>query len=228
MSSIFGFSTEAGGNSDIIPVVKYDARSGRIFRNDRVDVGGQFSTEAIDITNTFKALCDFENVETGWLLFAAGVAPQFALVKIGEALPARPNDQYKNGIRFMLKLAKECGGDVREIAGTAKVFLAGIEAVYIEYQANKAANPGKLPVVALKTTVPIKAGSGAKQSTNYQPVFEIIGWAPRSFEFTPKGGAAPATTPAPAAAAPSTGSTQVAPPAAKAAAPEMADADDFG
>jgi hypothetical protein len=74
--------------------------------------------------------------------------------------------------------------------------------------------------------VPIKAGSGAKQSTNYQPVFEITGWAPRSFDFTPKGGNAPASTPA--AAAPSTGSTQVAPPAAKAKEPEFVDADDFG
>jgi hypothetical protein len=126
--SAFGFSLETGGNADIIPVVKYDARSGRLFRNDRIDVGGQYTTEAVDITNTFKALVDFENIETGWLLFAAGVAPQFALVRIGEALPQRPNDQYKNGIRFMLKLAKECGGDVREMAGTAKVFLAGVEA----------------------------------------------------------------------------------------------------
>jgi hypothetical protein len=33
--------------------------------------------------------------------------------------------------------------------------------------------------VVLKTTMPITSGSGDKKSTNYQPVFEISGWAPR-------------------------------------------------
>jgi hypothetical protein len=228
MSSVFGFSVESSGGGDFLPRISFDARAGRMFRIDRVDVGGQFSNEKIDITKNFKAQMDLENIETGWLDFATGGAPVMELVAIGNALPPKPTPGSKNGVRLMLKLGKDIAGDkpIREIASSAKAYLAGVEALYLDYQANKAANPGKLPVVSLEDTIPIKSGSGDKQSTNYQPVFRIIAWAPRGdLEFKPSGSSAAAS---PAAAAPSTGSTQVAPPVAKAKEPELVDADDFG
>jgi hypothetical protein len=223
--SVFGFSTEPSTGGDFLPIVKYDARAGRFFRMDRVDTGNGFGNDAVDITSSFKAMVDFENVEVGWINFPAGSAPHFALVPMGTQLPSKPSEFHKNGIRFMLKLGKDCGGDkpIREIAGTSKAFLSGIEAAFTAYQAQKAANPGKLPVLTLEKTTPIKSGSGDRQSTNYQPTFKISGWAPRGdLEFQPKVWAAPLQV---AATPPSTGSTVVAPP--KAAAPEMADAD-FG
>lgn len=229
--SVFGFSTEPSAGGDFLPIVKYDARAGRLFRVDRTDSGNGFVTDAVDITASFKAIVDFENVEVGWIDFPAGSAPHFALVPMGSQLPDRPSLRHKNGVRFLLKLAKDCGGakPVREIAGTSKAFLSGVEAIFNTYQAEKAANAGKLPVIVLEKTTPIKSGSGDKQSTNYQPTFRISGWAPRGdLVFQPKGASAPAqqqTTQA-AGTAPSTGSTRVDPP--KQAAPEMAGADDFG
>ena len=124
----------------------------------------------------------------------------------------------------MLKLSKECGGDkpIREIAGTSKAFLSGVEAVYTRYLAEKAKNPGKLPVLTVEKITPVKTGSGAQSSTNYHPQFAISGWAPRGdLVFEPKGGAAPAV--AAPATAPSTGSTRASAPAPA----EMADSD-FG
>jgi hypothetical protein len=135
-------------------------------------------------------------------------------------LPVRPGEQHKNGIRFMLKLSKECGGEkpIREIAGTAKAFLSGVEKVFDEYDAKRAENPGKLPVIVMQGSTPIKTGSGDKQSTNYVPKFEIIGWAPRGdLVFQPKGQTVP----------PSTGATKVSAPA-PAKQPEPALEDDFG
>lgn len=223
--SVFGFSTEASaGNADIVPVVKYDARSGRMFRNDRMDTGSGFVSEQVDVSRTFKALFDLENVETGWILFAAGVQPHFALVPIGTALPLRPTPDHKNGIRFMCKLGKECGGDVREMAGTSKVFMAGVERLYIEYLAQREANPGKLPVVELADTLPVKSG----QSTNYQPVFKIVAWAPRGdLVFKPKGTSFAGQAAAPASTPPNTGATRVPPPVQRTPEPAGADAD-FG
>lgn len=234
--SVFGFSTEPNKGGDFLPIVKYDARAGRIFRMDRVDAGGQFVTEPVDITTGFKAMVDLENIETGWVNFNTGGAPHFAMVRMGERLPAQPSPQHKNAVRFMMKLGAECGGEkrIREMASQAKAFLSGFETLYHDYLAQKDANPGKLPVVTLKTTKPIKSGQGDKQSTNYLPVFEIVGWSPRGdLAFQPKGdGGAPPAETAPAAAAqtpPATGSTVVAPPAAKPApAPAMADDEDFG
>ena len=133
---------------------------------------------------------------------------------MGQELPPRPSDRHKNGVRFILKLAKVCGGTrpIREMAGTSKAFLGGIEAVYLAYQAAKDKNPGKLPVIVLEKTTPIKSGSGEKQSTNYQPTFKIVSWAPRGdLVFEPKASAAP-QQPAQRTTPPATGSTKADPP----------------
>src|SRR6187455_3164852 len=181
--SIFGFSTEPSQGGDFIPIIKYDARAGRFFRMDRSDTGNGFENTPVDITNVIKFIVDFDNVEVGWIDFQPGSAPSFALVPMGSKLPDRPTPRHKNGVRFMVKLAKECTGpdgkSIREVAGTSKAFLSGIENIYLEYQKDKAKNPGKLPVLMLEKTVPIKTGSGEKSSTNYHPVFAIAGWVPR-------------------------------------------------
>lgn len=230
----FNYSSGGGDNGDIVPFVKYDARAGRFFRNDRSEQNGAYSNNAVDITSNFKAVMDLENLEVGYLLFAAGSAPAFMLVKLGDPMPNKPADgKWKQGLRVMMKLSADCGGDVRETSSNAAAFLKGFDELHSLYEAGKTANPGKLPIVVLKTTMPITSGSGDKKSTNYQPVFEISGWAPRPKDLvhiakgsatapaqTSTSGAAGATTP------PSTGSTQVGAPAAKQAA--MADADDFG
>jgi len=160
--SVFGFSTEPSAGGDFIPIIKYDARSGRFFRMDRVDNGSGFISNPVDITACFKAIVDFENVEVGWIDFPAGSAPLFDLVPIGSPLPDRPSTRHKNGVRLKLKLAKDCGGTkpIREIAGTSKAFLSGIEAVFKDYEAAKAANADKLPVIVLEKTTPIKTGTG--------------------------------------------------------------------
>jgi hypothetical protein len=219
-----GFNYSSGGSEsgDIVPFVKYDARAGRFFRNDRSEQNGAYTNNAVDITSTFKAVMDLENLEVGYLLFAAGAAPQFLLVKLGDPMPHKPADaKWKQGVRVMMKLHQSCGGDVRETSSNAAAFLKGFDDLHTLYEAGKAANPGKLPIVVLKTTVPITSGSGEKKSTNYQPVFEIAGWAPRPVDLVhvSKGASqAPATQ----AAAPTTGSTPVGPPAAKQ--PELNDA----
>jgi hypothetical protein len=218
----FNYSSGGGESGDIVPFVKYDARAGRFFRNDRSEQNGAYTNNAVDITSTFKAVMDLENLEVGYLLFAAGAAPQFLLVKLGDPMPHKPADaKWKQGVRVMMKLHQSCGGDVRETSSNAAAFLKGFDDLHTLYEAGKAANPGKLPIVVLKTTVPITSGSGEKKSTNYQPVFEIAGWAPRPVDLVhvSKGASqAPATQ----AAAPSTGSTPVGPPAAKQ--PELNDA----
>jgi hypothetical protein len=226
MSSVFGFSTESSGGGDFTPVLKYDARAGRFFRMDRIDNGNGFENEAVDITPMVKFIADFENVEVGWIVFSPGSAPDFKLVPIGNQLPERPSANHKNGLRFMLKLSKECGGDkpIREIAGTSKAFLSGVEAVYTQYLAQKDKNAGKLPVLVVDKITPVKTGSGAQTSTNYHPVFKISGWAPRGDLVFEAKGVAPSRASvdlAKTAVAPSTGST-------KAGAPSSEMADDFG
>ena len=188
MSGAFGFSTEPSAGGDFLPIIKYDARAGRMFRIDRVNNGQGFDSQPHDITQQFQALADFENLETGWIDFQAGSAPSFVMIKLDDldakraTFPVKPGPTHKSGIRFMVKLHKNIAGDsqIREIAGTARTFLTGVEQVYTEYKAQRAQHPGELPVLMIDgTPMPVKSGSGEKSSTNYQPKFKIVGWAAR-------------------------------------------------
>lgn len=218
------YDTQTG---DIVPICKYDARAGRFFRIDRAD---GINTPA-DITANFVAVIDLENVEAGFMNFDTGGAPDFVLVPLGEQMPQQPSPKHRQGVRLMLKLGRDCGGDtpVREIASVAKAALRGFDELHTTYQTGVKQNPGKLPVVKLKTTIPITSGSGAQKSTNYQPVFEIVQWVPRPQDLIhkPKArnnggqvGTKQQATP------PATGSTQVSAPVARQ--PEPAGAEDFG
>jgi hypothetical protein len=227
---IFGFSTEPSAGGDFTPIVKYDSRSGRIFRVDRVSTGDGFVSENIDITATFKCVADFDNIETGWMLFATGVAPSMTMVKLssvdesGKGMPARPSEQHKQGIRFMLKLHKTCSGDkpVREIAGQAKAFLSGIETVVMDYRKQKDQHKGMLPVITMLDAKPVKTGTGAQSSTNYRPTFRIEAWVKRPEDLIQLKPSMAPVDPLP----PTTGHHTV-PPANNLQSPQMAD-DDFG
>lgn len=211
-----GLQTESAGG-DFLPILKFDARAGRFFRRDRNGT----ETSEVDITKSFKAVVDMENIEVGYINFMTGGAPDFVLVPLGDPMPQKPSDNHKQGFRIVCKLGSECGGDLREFSSCAKVVIKGIDALHEAYLAGEKQNPGKLPVIVLKDTVPVTT-EGKQKSTNYQPVFDIVSWVPRPKDMQPqpRGGKVASPTTAPA-----TGSTPVAPPAAK---PAMADAEDFG
>jgi hypothetical protein len=224
-----GFTYSSGGG-DFVAILKYDARAGRFFRVDRVQENGNYVSNQVDVTSGFKAIFDFENLEVGYISFPVGSAPDFTLVPLGEPYPQRPSDKHLQGVRFMLKLSKDSAGtgeSIRECAATSAAFRSGIDELHDAYEAQKGANAGKLPIVALKTTVPVTSGQGAKKSTNYQPSFEIVGWAPRPDDlvFVPKARTQQVAQQPSPSAAPATGSTPVGAPAPK----QMADAEsDFG
>lgn len=215
------FADSTGGN--YLPIVKYDARAGRISRRDR----GPDGSNDVDITRNFKAIFDMENVEAGWMMFPAGAAPQFRLSRMADGVPVQqPGEEFKRGVRFVVKLSKDCGGDVRELASNARAFMKGVRKIFADYNEGVKANPGKLPVVVLADSVPETSGEGARKSTNYVPVFEITSWVNRPDDLVYVSRTSGSPTPEKSSSAssdfgspPSTGSTKVAPPS---------DDDDFG
>lgn len=213
----FGSGGSGGSNSEIIPILKYDARAGRMYRRDYE--GGEYVNS--DISRTFKAVADLENIEVGWINFNTGSAPDMVMARHGEAHPSQPSAEHKQGVRLLVRLGKECGGDLREIAGNSKSMLRGIDDLHNEYLKGVVDNPNKLPVITLKDTVPVTTGEGSKKSTNYVPIFEIVSWVarPADLVYVPK-----VRFNAPASGgAPITGSRQVSAPA-----PAVSSEDDFG
>lgn len=215
-----GFFDHAGEGGSFLPIIKYDARSGRVSRRDREN--GE--NNDVDITKNFKAIFDLENVEIGYINFNTGGAPDFRTARYADGVTInKPEGEgYKRGVRFVIKLSKECGGDVREFASNAGAFLDGANKLMDAYDAGVKENPGKLPVVELKDSVAKTSSGGALKTTNYVPVWEITGWVkrPEGFTYTARSSSAPAAQSSGAPA--STGSTKVSAPSAE------ADEDDFG
>jgi hypothetical protein len=175
------------GGGDRVPIIKYDARAGRIFRVDRSqNAGGTYESETVEITPVFQAVMDLERIELGWLSFPQNAGPDFAVAPHGQPIPARPSLQHKPGFRLYMKLGKTSGGDIREMAANASASVDGMDALHDLYLAGVAANKGKLPVVKLAGTKAILSKGKAASSTNYEPVWAIAGWVDRPEDLTPE------------------------------------------
>lgn len=172
----FGFSTEAGSGGNFTPVVKINAKQGRVWRVDRSQGADGWETNEVDITGDFQFVPDFANMEIGWMHFAAGQAPDLRMVRLGEVMPDRPTPNHKQGVRLKVKLGKTSGGDIREIAATAKTILSPFDKLHDEYVAGLKDNAGKAPVVRMSGMKKIDMKTAHGTNTNFEPVFEIVKW----------------------------------------------------
>ena len=176
-------STTGGG--DRLPILKFDARAGRMFTIDRTQApDGSWLTQQNDITMTQPPFCvDFGTLEVGWAHFAAGGPPQWALGFYGQPQPVRPASpghddqnrvlQFKSA--FRVKVAGQGIGGVREFGGNSGALITGMNDLHTRFEAAPEAAAGKIPVVRMSSTTAVKSG----QSTNYMPVFEIVAWVDR-------------------------------------------------
>lgn len=205
------FMTAPTGGGDFTPYVKYNAKAGRWYT--KRDEEGAEEFEIADMTAAF----DLENLQTGWFLFATGVAPVKVMDPSLAEAAASPGEGYKRGFRVELFSEKNLLGK-RELSGTAGSVIDAMNDLHDDWLAGKDANAGKLPVVKCTGVQPVTN----KHGTNYRPVLEIVAWTDRPADMTGnKAAPAPTATPAPAPAA----ATHAPPPGA--AAPAEADAVEF-
>ena len=176
----------SAGTGDRLPILKFDARAGRLFTVDRFQAAdGSWTTEQADITMSQPGFCvDFGSLEVGWAHFAAGGAPLWALAYYGQPQPMRPaspgNDDQNKVLQFKsafrIKVGGQGIGGIRELGGNSAALISGMNDLHTRFEAAPEAAEGKIPVVKMVSTQAIKSG----QSTNYMPFFEIITWVERS------------------------------------------------
>ena len=172
----FGFPT-GGGN--IVPRIKYDARSGRLFRVDRVKgADGNWASKDADITTGAAFLVARASLRKGWRNFKTF---DERLVPLSDPLPARPDGldsegkpEYRPVVKMLLKLAPQIGGDVRELSISAATARDSIETLVTAWSEGDHATDDECPVVRLEGTSPLKLRNG----TAYVPSWKIAGWRP--------------------------------------------------
>jgi len=191
-----GFNTESRSGGDILPIVKFDAKSGDFIARNRVQGGdGMWENVEEELGVPWKAIFDFDNIEVGWLSFSSG-APDFHMVKYGERLPAQPSPDHKQAFRIRI-YSKALG--LREFSHSSKTMLRAIDALHNQFLADKAANPGKVPVVEVSGLETVKVNTPQGELRFKAPKWSICQWAARPEALDGAAAAAPAAVaPAPA------------------------------
>lgn len=186
----FGISTDSSGGN-FTPIVKINSKAGRVYRVDREQGADGWVTSEVDITRDFQFVPDFDNAEVGWMKFVSGQAPDLRMVRLGEPMADRPEGvdkdgkpAYRQGLRMVLKLGRACGGDLRELAATAKSIIGPIDRLHDEFIAGRKAHPGQLPIVRMTDTKKVDIKTPHGTNTNYEPVFEIVDWVDREKAFS--------------------------------------------
>ena len=170
-----------GSSGEILPLAKFDARAGVLYRCDRVrGPDGKWYVEQKNITDNFAAVFDLENTEIGWMAFFSGAPPNFVMFPAGSDIGNPPSAKHKQGFRLRVKLTKGCGGGVYEFTSTAASTWRGIDALHTAFETERSKHPNKLPLAKLAGVKPDKTPMG----TSYVPDFEITAWVVRPPELT--------------------------------------------
>lgn len=162
-----GIST-GGGGGDIKPRIEFNAKSGRFSGVEREqDAGGNWYSEKADLPLPMDLIVDFDATEIGWITYTP--APDFKMVPVGQALSPSPGQNYKQGVRLEV-----CHPQLgwRQLSTTAGTVLGALDPLHTQFEADKAANPGKVPVVHISGTTGIQG----KHGTNYVPRMQISRW----------------------------------------------------
>lgn len=160
----FNLKPPAEGSGDFTPYVKYNAKAGRwYYRNEG-------SSEDLEIVNPVFAF-DLARIQTGWIFYAAGQAPQRVADPGPGVVAEKPPGglAYKRG--FWVKIWNQETG-VREFSSCAAAVVGPICEMYNTFEELGGQYPGQAMVCQCVKVVPVKG----KKDTNYAPVFELKGW----------------------------------------------------
>lgn len=173
----FGFG---GGALDIKPRVDFNAKSGRAYRIDRQEINGAWESKMVDITSNFAFLVNLESTLFGWKDFKARPIQELMVpFGPGSTPPPRPVGDFKPSVEVQIRLAKEAGGDLRQLSTSANCVIRAIEGLLGKIAQAPEHAQGKVAAVALGEVVPEKTKFG----TNFIPSFVIQGWHERPAEF---------------------------------------------
>jgi hypothetical protein len=155
-----------GGSANLKNYVKYNAKADKWF------VRGADGEDKEIARPTF--VIDFDNIATGWLRFREGEAPERVMDPSLDKAAPLPGDGFKRGFVVMAYSPKFFGGAV-EFASASIHLANAIKDVHAQYEAEKAAHPGQLPVIASSGSQAMKDRFGV----NYRPTFSLVQWVDR-------------------------------------------------
>mgnify|MGYP000022018405 CR=1 FL=1 len=203
------FSIGSTGSSRIF--ARFNSKAGRWY------VRGLDGND-VEIQNP-NFVADLDNIATGWLRFREGQAPERVIDPSIDTAAPFPGEGFKRGFIVMTFSPKFFGGAAEFASASAHISNA-IKEVYAAYEAAKADNAGRLPVVSCTGSQPMKDKFG----TNFRPTLAIVQWVDRPADLPNRSPVEPSDVWKGAAPSPRAPAQHVAPPAVKQATHPLAEA----
>lgn len=163
-----------GQQADFLPYVKYNSKEGRWYDKENKEIKDPVF------------IADFDNIKTGWAYYPKGGTPQWVEdpslqvqaerpdLKVMQEVKGEQVEVYAFKRAFKLALFSQAHfGGVVEFAANSQNVCAGINDLYMEWEAHVKDNAGKVPVVSYKGSE--KQG----KAQNHKPLFAIEKWVDR-------------------------------------------------
>jgi hypothetical protein len=159
-----------GAVGDGQPIIKINAKSGRVTVDDKSETKIQF-------------VADLENAKAGWMRFGENMSPDMRLVPVNDLLAGKPYPSmpdvrdkdgkplYKRGFLLMVKVGDKFAGDrpsVRELATNSFNVVTAIDGLMRAWHETHR-QEGKLPIVEISDWDEVKGAHGS----NFRPRFNI-------------------------------------------------------
>ena len=109
-----------------------------------------------------KAVFDLENIKSGWVLLAKDTPPEVVWDENGTRNRPDGAGEWKRGFEVQVWAPKLFGGDdePRPFMTNATGACMGIQALYVEFEAQRGDNAGKVPLVEYTGAEAAKIGKG--------------------------------------------------------------------
>jgi len=169
-----GLNTETKNKGDILSIIKFDAKAGEFLVENRSPNGdGTWSRDYDELKLPIKLVMDLGDIDVGWLSFASG-APDFQMVKVGDKVPAQPSPEHKQAFRVRV-FNKSLG--LREFSHSAKTVMRAMDDLHNQFEAERGANMGKMPVVEISEILTIKYKKKDQTEGRVKvPAWKIVSW----------------------------------------------------
>jgi hypothetical protein len=156
---------DIGADGEFAPYLKFSAK------------GNEWSWHGEDgaaVLTAPRFAWDIANIQTAWVRFDEGSAPDFVVDPVPGCRAERPSERHKRGFVSRVSSKSSFVG-VGEFSSNAVGVCNAAREIYREYKQQAAEHDGDIPVVTAAGSTSFKGRFG----TNHAPLLQITGWIKR-------------------------------------------------
>jgi hypothetical protein len=156
---------DIGADGEFAPYLKFNAKSNE---------WSWHGEDGASVLASPRFVMDLVNIQTAWVRFDEGSAPDYAIDPAPGERAERPTERHKRG--FLVRVcSKSSFRGTGDFASNAVGVCNAVREIYRQYRQKAGEHPGEVPVISVTGSASFKGRYG----TNYSPNLQITGWIRR-------------------------------------------------